>query len=120
MFTIGKDANSYYRIYVEEGNFVCQAKIGGTKRNVLNAVYNPFTDRYWRIRHDQSTGDVVFETATDNGGAPGTWTLRYRERWDVTSVPVTAVIFELKAGTWQAESAAPGLVVFDNFKAARP
>jgi hypothetical protein len=87
---------------------------------VLNAVYNPFTDRYWRIRHDQSTGDVVFETATDNGGAPGTWTLRYRERWDVTSVPVTAVIFELKAGTWQAESAAPGLVVFDNFKAARP
>ena len=120
MFTIGKDANNYYRIYVEEGNFVCQAKIGGTKRNVLNAVYNPFTDRYWRIRHDQSTGDVVFETATDNGGAPGTWTLRYRERWDVTSVPVTAVIFELKAGTWQAESAAPGLVVFDNFKAARP
>jgi hypothetical protein len=120
MFTIGKDAHNYYRIYVEAGTFVCQARIGGTKRNLLTAVYNPVTDRYWRIRHDQATGDVVFETATDNSGAPGSWTVRYRERWDVTSVPVTAVIFELKAGTWQAESAAPGLVVFDNFKAARP
>ena len=120
MFTIGKDANNYYRIYVEEGVFVCQAKIGGTKRNPHTAVYNPFSDRYWRIRHDQATGDVVFETASDNGGAPGSWTQRHRERWDVSSVPVTAVIFELKAGTWQPESASPGVVVFDNFKAARP
>jgi hypothetical protein len=30
------------------------------------------------------------------------------------------VIFELKAGTWQPESVAPGTVVFDNFRAARP
>ena len=62
----------------------------------------------------------MFETATDNNGVPGSWTLRYRERWNVSSVPVTAVIFELKAGTWLAETAAPGVVVFDNFKAARP
>lgn len=118
MFTVGRDANNYYRVYVEEGIFICQARIGGTKRNLFTAAYSPTTHRYWRIRHDASTGNVVFETATDNAGVPGTWTVRHSERWDTSAVPLT-VIFELKAGTWQPESAAPGVVVFDNFRAAR-
>jgi hypothetical protein len=120
MFTVGIDAHNYYRIYVEEGIFICQARIAGTKRNLFTAAYNPTTHRYWRLRHDPFTGNVVFETASDNGGIPGTWTIRYSESWNTSAVPVTALRFELKAGTWQPESGAPGLVIFDNFRAARP
>jgi hypothetical protein len=120
MFTMGIDANNYYRIYVEEGLLVCQAKIAGTKRNLFTAAYNSVTHRYWRIRHDSANGNVVFETASDNGGVPGTWTVRYSENWDTASVPLGSVLFEIKGGTWQPEGSAPGVVIFDNFRALRP
>jgi hypothetical protein len=120
MFTIGIDAHNYYRIYVEEGVFICQSRIAGTKRNLFTAAYNSVTHRYWRIRHETTTGNVVLETASDNGGVPGSWTIRYTEKWDTASIPVGSVMFELKAGTWQVEPTAPGIVVFDNFRAIRP
>jgi hypothetical protein len=120
MFTVGIDANNYYRIYVEEGVLICQAKIAGTKRNLFTSAYSQFTHRYWRIRHDSIGGNVVFETAPDNGGVPGAWTVRASEPWDNSSVPLSATRFELKAGTWQPEPTAPGLVIFDNFRAVRP
>jgi hypothetical protein len=120
MFTVGRDAENYYRIYVEEGVFICQAKLGGTKRTLFSSAYTSAVHRYWRIRHDQSTGNVVFETASDNSGLPGSWVVRYTEPWNSAAVPLATIIFELKAGTWQAESVGPGTVMFDNFKAARP
>jgi hypothetical protein len=64
-------------------------------------------------------GRVVFETAPNNAGVPGTWVQRYSEVWH-RSISRAAINFELKAGTWQAEANAPGRVIFDNFKAARP
>ena len=51
MLTLGRDVSNYYRIYVEEGTFICQARIGGAKRNLFTATYNPVAHRYWRIRH---------------------------------------------------------------------
>lgn len=120
MFTIGRDANNYYRIYVEQGVFICQSRIAGTKRNLFTAAFNSTTHRFWRIRHDQSTGRVVFETASSSGGVPGTWTTHISEPWNNSAVPLTGVLFELKAGTWQVETTAPGSVTFDNFRAARP
>jgi hypothetical protein len=120
MFTVGIDPHNYYRIYVEEGIFICQARIGGTKSNLFTAAYNAATHRYWRIRHDAVSGNVVFETASDNGGLPGTWTIRHSGSWNSSSVPLSGVRFELKAGTWQPEPSAPGTVIFDNFRAARP
>ena len=114
MFTIGIDANNYYRLYVEQGTLICESKLAGAKRTLFTSAYNSVTDRFWRIRHDQSTGNVVFETAADNVN----WIVRYNERWNA-AVSLKSIIFELKAGTWQAESA-PGTVVFDNFKAAVP
>jgi hypothetical protein len=120
MLTIGKDANNYYRVYVEEGSLICQKRISGVKTNLFTAAFNPIDHRYWRIRHDPATGNVVFETAPDNSGVPGSWSLRYSEVWNSASVPLSTIIFEIKAGTWQAESVAPGLVVFDNFRVARP
>jgi len=120
MFTVGRDAQNYYRVYVEEGSFICQARIGGTKRNLFTTAYNAVAHRYWRIRHELATGNVVFETAPDDGGLPGPWTFWYSEQWDNVSVPLASVMFEIKGGTWQPESSPPGTVVFDNFKVARP
>jgi hypothetical protein len=62
----------------------------------------------------------VFETATDNPDLAASWIVRYTEPWDTAAVPLSSLLFELKAGTWQAEFSAPGTVVFDNFRAARP
>jgi len=120
MFTIGIDANNYYRIYVEEGILICQAKIAGVKRNLFTSAYNSTAHRFWRIRHEPSTGSVVFETASDNPDVAGSWVSRYSERWDTTAVPLSSIFFEIKAGTWQVETAAPGTVIFDTFKAAKP
>jgi hypothetical protein len=121
MFTLGKDANNYYRIFVEGGTIIGQKRInGGSKVSLFTAAYDPANDRYWRIRHDSTTGKVIFETAPDNGGSPGSWTVRSNEAWNTSAIPLSSVLFEIKGGTWQAESNAPGTVIFDNFKAAKP
>ena len=120
MLTVGRDANSYYRIYVEAGGLICQKRINGTKVNLFTATFNPINHRYWRIRHDVASGAVVFETASDNGGVPGPWAERFREVWNAALIPLTSVQLELKAGTWQAEANGAGIVTFDNFRLAKP
>jgi hypothetical protein len=116
MFTVGIDPGNYYRIYVEQGVLICQARIGGTKRTLFTTAYSSSTHRWWRVRHEQATGRVVFETASD----ATSWVTQYSEPWNTAAVPLSSVMFELKAGTWQPEPVAPGTVVFDNFRAARP
>src|SRR4029079_12690839 len=76
MFTIGQDPSNYYRVYVEQGSFICQKRIGGTKTNLFTSAYIPSVHRFWRIRHDQTTGRVVFETASDLSTG---WIFRYSE-----------------------------------------
>ncbi len=120
MFTIGKDANNYYRIFVEAGNFICQKRVGGTKTDLFTAAFDPVNHKFWRIRHDLITGNIIFETASGSGGIPGTWTQRASQAWNTASVPLSSMLLELKAGTWKAEATAPGTVIFDNFKAAKP
>jgi hypothetical protein len=63
---------------------------------------------------------VFFETAPDAGGTPGAWTVRYNEPWNAAAIPLGAILFEIKGGTWQAEASSPGKVIFDNFRAAKP
>ncbi|MFY9569978.1 MAG: IPT/TIG domain-containing protein, partial [Blastocatellia bacterium] len=120
MLTIGRDVNGYYRIFTEGSSLIFQKRIGGTKVTLLSAPYNTANDRYWRIRHEASSGNVIFETAPDNGGVPGAWSARFSEPWNTSAVPLGAILFEIKGGTWRAESSAPGKVIFDNFKAAKP
>jgi hypothetical protein len=120
MLTVGKDVNGYYRIYVEGGSIIFQKRIGSSKVTLLTAPYNPTNDRYWRIRHESASGKVIFETAPDSGGSPGTWTVRFNEPWNTATIPLGAILFELKGGTWQSEANAPGKVIFDNFRAAKP
>jgi hypothetical protein len=94
--------------------------VAGAKVTLLSATYNAANDRYWRIRHEASSGRVIFETAADNGGVAGSWVVRYSEVWNNSAIPLSSVIMELKGGTWQSESNAPGRVIFDNFRAAKP
>ena len=120
MFTIGRDANNFYRIYVEGGSLYLQKRIGGNKATLAVLTYDAMSQRFLRIRHDTLSAGVVFDTAADNAGAPGTWNQLYAEPWNTSSVPIDADRFEIKGGTWQVESTAPGKVIFDNFKAAKP
>ena len=118
MLAVGTDVNNYYRIYVESGNLICQRRAGGAKAVLSVTSYNPSSERFIRIRHDVASGNAVFEVAGDAGsGSPGPWTLIYNEAWN-PSISLMGTIFEIKAGTWQAETQAPGTVIFDNFRAA--
>lgn len=119
-FTIGLNVDNCYRMYLESGSLFLQKKIGGGKTTMLTVTFNTTNHAFWRIRHDAISGQVVFEAAPANAGTPGTWTVLYSEPWNTASVPLNAVTFELKAGTWRVEGANPGTVIFDNFKAAKP
>src|SRR5205085_10803301 len=113
MFTIGSDVNNFYRLYVNGGSLIGLRKINGTKTTLFTIPYDTVNHRFLRICHDGPTGSVTFDTAPDNGGAPGAWVQRYSEAWNA-AVALSAIIFEVKGGT-SAETNAPGMVIFDNF-----
>ena len=119
-FTIGLNVDNCYRIYVEAGNLFVQSKLGGAKQTLLTIAFNPVNHAFWRIRHNATNGQVVFEVAPANGDVPGAWSQIHAQAWNTSAVPLSSVLFELKAGTWRIESNNPGTVIFDNFKAARP
>ena len=120
MFSVGSDANDYYRWYESGNDLVAEKRIGGAKTTLVNLSYSTTSHEFLRIRreYNSSTGvnEVVFETAPDSSGTPGTWTERHREKWN-GSVDSTALRFELKAGTSESV-VSPGSAYFDNFKAA--
>ncbi|MFN2530968.1 MAG: IPT/TIG domain-containing protein [Pyrinomonadaceae bacterium] len=118
MFTVGYSVDNLYRIYVSQGNLIGLKKIGGVKTTFFTLPYDANNHRFLRIRHDAATNSVVIETAPTTGTGPGTWTKRYAETWS-SSVPLSAIQFELKGGTWQAETNAPGKVIFDSFLFSR-
>ena len=119
-YTIGLNVDNCYRIYVEAGNLIVQKKIGGAKTTLLTVTFSSTNHAFWRIRHEAVSGQIVFETAPADAGTPGVWSQLYAEPWNTSSVPLSTVQFELKAGTWRVEGNSPGTVIFDNFKAATP
>ena len=119
MFTLGNSVTAYYRIYVSGGTLFGLRNIGGTKTTLFSTTYNSTNHRFLRIRHDSTTNSVTLDTAPGTSGVPGTWTQQYTETWN-SSISTTGILFEVKGGTFQAETNAPGKVIFDNFKAAKP
>jgi len=117
MLTVGSDGNDFYRIYVEAGNLIGQKKVGGNKIQLFSTAYSSTNFKYLRIRNDSTSGKVSFETSAVVAGIPGPWTSQYSEQWNTSSIPLSAIEFEVKAGTWQAEANAPGTVGFNNFLA---
>jgi len=119
-YTVGLNVDNCYRIFVEAGTLTLQSKIGGVKQSLLSTAYNPTNHAFWRIRHDAVSGQVIFEVAPANAGAPGTWVQLFSQAWNTSAIPLASVNFEFKAGTWRVETNNPGTAIFDNFKAARP
>ena len=118
MFSVGRDASNYYRWYVSAGRLVAEKEIGGSKTTLVDIGYNAVGHQFLRVCHDSSTGSVVFQTAPNSGGVPGAWFQHHAEAWNATAVPLTTMLFEMKAGTSAAEIA-PGTAAYDNFRAAR-
>jgi endonuclease/exonuclease/phosphatase family metal-dependent hydrolase len=120
MFAVVRDSSNFYRWYQSGPALVAEKKVSGSKTPLVNLPYDPIAHQFLRIRcaYNLSTGlkEVLFETAPNNAGFPGTFTVRYREAWD-THVGASSVKFELKAGT-SAPEISPGSANWDNFHAA--
>ena len=120
MLGAGKDSGNYYRIRISGNTTVAEKRLAnGTKVTLATTAYDSTNHQFLRIRHDQASGSVVFETAPASGGVPGTWTTLVSDTWDTTNVPLSAVAFELKAGTTDPQPQPPGTIAFDNFSAMR-
>jgi PKD repeat protein len=106
VFALGTDSNNWYRFVIEDGQLYFQQKINGVKSSA-SIAYDGLQQRHWRLRHDQGSDQIVFETSGD-----GTvWTAR---RSVARQLAITALRVELDAGTWGAVTTA-GKAIFDNF-----
>jgi hypothetical protein len=121
IFSVCSDFFNCYRIYESAGNLIGKRRMAfgrGAAETVLFSISYDTTDhRFLRIRND--SGNLYMDTAPGTGGVPGTWTQQYSEAWN-SSIPTSAIIFELSGGTSQVEANPPGTVIFDNFVAATP
>ncbi len=102
---------------VRQGRLQCRRTVGAIPASHCDVPYDPQAHRYLRIRHKGDpaggSGFVVFETAFAGPGGPDVWVERQRVAWDA-AVPRAAARVELRAGTDEAQSSAPGTVRFDN------
>lgn len=104
---VGIDRHNFYLIEVEYGTLSFTQVLDGARTQV-GVSYNPSVHRFWRIRHDSATDMILFQTSS-NGQS---WATR---RSVVRRLPLTAMKFELSAGTWKPVGA-PGKAIFDNFQ----
>lgn len=116
MFALVRDTDNLYRWYQSGNSLVAEKKIGGVKTTLASLQYAAASHQFLRVRKVTNTAtgteDVVFETAVNNAGVPGTYVERYRNTWD-PAVYAASLKVELKAGTSVAETA-PGSAFFDN------
>jgi hypothetical protein len=114
--SVGVNAG-YYTWRLVGTSLKAQKVIDGTTTTVKTVAFTA-AHAYLRIKHDQATNQVVFETAgADANGWPVSWTEQKRLAWDA-AVPLVDVQVELKAATTGA-TANPGLVTFDNVEITR-
>ena len=121
-------AANVYRAIILGPNLKLQKVIGGSAVNVIAPfAYNVTTMKFLRIRHDATSGNVVFETAPASAGdpnLPGAWTIKYQEPWTnwngASGVQLNNVKFEVRIGTATADSVSAGTLAVDNFNAVRP
>jgi hypothetical protein len=107
IFAIGTDNNNWYGFIVESGKLYLQSKINGRK-NSESVRYDATDHRSWRLRHDPSLNQILWETSADGT----TWAILRRATPEIS---VQSIYVTLAAGTFTPE-VEPGLAAFDNFK----
>jgi len=107
IFAIGTDHDNWYGFVVESGKLFMQGKVNGRK-NSTNIPYSFSQHRFWRLRHDESANQILWETSSDGQ----TWTVR---RSMTPEFVITEIQIHLGAGTYVRETF-PGFAVFDNFR----
>jgi len=111
MLTVLADGQNHYPIWTDAYTISFEKKIAGGKTELRSRPYDPVNHAFWRIRHDVGSDTIVFETAPTLNGGAGAWTAQ-------ASTPrqtaVTGMHVELKGGTYQNETTAPGAVTFDH------
>jgi hypothetical protein len=107
IFAIGWDSDNWYGFVFESGKLYMQSKINGRK-NSVNIPYSFGQHRFWRLRHDTSSDQLVWETSADGQ----VWTIR---RTITPESPLSNVRIYLGAGTYLPETV-PGFAIFDNFR----
>lgn len=117
--SVGTDCNNWYRIYRKGANLSFQSKTGGTMTTIATITYDLTLHKYWRIRHNPTNGNMVYETGKVeihqvNGVDKEkkiVWTQRATTN---VNFSLGQVRFEIVGGT-DSSVAVPGLVTFDNF-----
>lgn len=107
IFAIGIDSNNWYGFVVENGKLYLQSKINGRK-NSESVKYDPSDHRSWRLRHEASLNEILWETSPDGIN----WTVLRRVAPEIS---LQSIYVSLGAGTYTPELE-PGLAAFDNFK----
>jgi hypothetical protein len=105
-FSIGLSPNDNYRFILQNSYIFYDSWVGGVQ-SLAYESYSPTNHRWLRIRHDQASNTINWETSADGNG----WTLK---RSLTPAFALTAASIELASGSWQPE-AAPGKTIFDNF-----
>jgi hypothetical protein len=106
-FTLGSDANNWFRFLVADGRLNFQSRAGGLESSP-NIAHDAARQRFWRLRHERRSDEVVFETSGDGVS----W---FERRRIARPFAVTSLLVELGAGT-ASKVAAPGNAAFDNFR----
>jgi len=107
IFAIGVDSNNWYGFIVENGKLYLQSKINGRK-NSETVRYDATHHRSWRLRHEASLNQILWETSGDGVN----WTILRRVTPEFS---LESIYVSLAAGTYTPE-AEPGLAVFATFK----
>jgi len=107
-FAVAADSNNLYRFVIENGWLRFDDKAAGTLNTANKITYSPTQHKFLRIKHDQATNTIIWETSPDRA----TWTPR---RTLTPGISITMARMELGAGTYLRESQ-PGVVIFDSFR----
>jgi hypothetical protein len=116
------NAENYMIVFLNNQNFYAIGYDGGRMHyyrreagvdTASTEAYSSTAHRFWRLGHATATNEIYFSTSPD----ATTWNEHYRLP---VTVPITAVKFELAAGSYAGGSAAPGQARLDNYQLCLP
>jgi hypothetical protein len=96
--------------YIDVGStsLVFRSRVSGVNDQTV-LTYSATSHRHWRIRHDQSTNTINFETSAD----AVVWTTG---KTVTPGFALNSLRFRLGAGAWGTGNGSPGAAKYDNFK----